>query len=156
MEIGLLQDRLRKCVVIQQCLNTTVKKYDLNLHVDVFNNEIVGYDCANYNHGNGVMNHLRSLNDFLRIKKEERGYGDDHTILDSDQGRVYSSVKFEKAHKEYPISRSMSRAGTPTDNPVIESLIGWIKGDLKHCIKMHDFKDINTAIKTLHRLFQSS
>lgn len=55
--------------------------------------------------------------------------------------------KVEKAHKDYPISRSMSRAGTPTDNPVIESLIGWIKGDLKHYIKMHDFKDINTAIE---------
>jgi transposase InsO family protein len=122
------------------------KKYDLNLHVDVFNNEIVGHDCANSKHGNGVMNHLRSLNDFLRIK-EERGYGDDHTILHSDQGIVYASKKFEKAHKDYPITRSMSRAGTPTDNPVIESLIGWIKRNLKHYIKLHDFKDINTAVE---------
>lgn len=32
------------------------KKYDLNLHRDVFNNEILGYDFANYHHGNGVMN----------------------------------------------------------------------------------------------------
>lgn len=54
---------------------------------------------------------------------------------------------FEKAHKEYPIARSMIRAGRPTDNQVIESLIGWIKGDLKHFIKLHDFKDINTAIE---------
>ncbi|MFA7422698.1 MAG: IS3 family transposase, partial [Acholeplasmataceae bacterium] len=120
--------------------------YDLNLHIDVFNNEIVGYDLANYHHGNGVMNHLRSLEGFLRIK-EQRGYGEDHTILHSDQGKVYSSVKFEKTHKDYPITRSMSRAGTPTDNPVIESLIGWIKGDLKHYLKLHDFKDINTAIE---------
>jgi len=89
------------------------------------------------------MNHLKSLQDFLRIK-EERGYGDDHTILHRDQGIVYASKKFEKAHKDY----SMSRAGTPTDNPVIESLIGWIKGDLKHYIKLHDFKDINTAIES--------
>ena len=122
------------------------KKYDLNLHIDVFNNEIVGHDCANSKHGNGVMNHLRSLQDFLRIK-EERGYGSDHTILHSDQGIVYASKKFETAHKEYPITRNMSRAGTPTDNPVIESLIGWIKEDLKHYIKLHDFKDINTAIE---------
>lgn len=60
------------------CTDTTMiihqkKKYDLNLHIDVFNNEIVGYDLANYHHGNGVMNHLRSLEDFLRIK-EQRGY----------------------------------------------------------------------------------
>lgn len=45
------------------------------------------------------MNHLRSLEDFLCIK-EQRGYGEDHTILHSDQGRVYSSVKFEKTHKD--------------------------------------------------------
>jgi hypothetical protein len=85
------------------CSDTTMlkhdgKKYDWNIHIDVYNNELVGYDLANYNHGNGVMNHLRSLYDFLRIK-EERGYGDEHTILHSDQGRVYSSVKFENAHK---------------------------------------------------------
>jgi transposase InsO family protein len=57
----------------------------------------------------GVMNHLRSLEAFLRIK-EQREYGEDHTILHSDQGRVYASVKFEKTHKDYPITRSRSRA----------------------------------------------
>ena len=141
------------------CSDTTMlkhdgKKYDLNLHIDVFNNEIVGYDLANYHHGNGVMNHLRSLYNFLRIK-EERGYGEEHTILHSDQGRVYSSVKFEKAHKDYPITRSMSRAGTPTDNPVIESLIGWIKGDLKQYMKLHDFSDIHTAIELYVHYFNN-
>lgn len=55
------------------CSDTTMlkhdgKKYDWNIHIDVYNNEIVGYDLANYHHGNGVMNHLRSLYDFLRIK----------------------------------------------------------------------------------------
>lgn len=118
----------------------------MNLHIDVFNNEIVGHDCSNSIYGNGVMNHLRSLNDFFRTK-EERGYGDDHTFLHSNQGIVYVSKKFDKAHKAYPITRSISRAGTTTDNPVIESLIGLIKGDLKHYIKLHDFKDIHTAIE---------
>lgn len=28
------------------------------------------------------------------------------------------------------ILRSMSRGGTPTDNPIIEALNGWIKGEL--------------------------
>ena len=30
------------------------------------------------------------------------------------------------------IERSMSRVGTPTDNPIIESINGWIKEELKH------------------------
>jgi len=101
------------------------------------------------------MNHLRSLNDFLRIK-EARGYGDKHTILHSDQGIVYASKKFEKAHKEYQITRSMSRAGTPTDNPVIESLNGWIKAELKHNLRMNDFTDIQTAIELYINYFNNN
>lgn len=33
-------------------------------------------------------------------------------------------------HSNYNIIRSMSRAGTPTDNPIIESLNGWMKAEL--------------------------
>ena len=33
--------------------------------------------------------------------------------------------------KDENIQRSMSRAGTPTDNPVNESLNGWIKEEMK-------------------------
>lgn len=92
---------------------------------------------------------------FVIYIKEEWGYGEEHTILHSDQGIVYSSVKFEKANKDYPITRSMSRAGTPTDNPVIESLIGWIKGDLKQYMKPHDFSDIHTAIEIYVHYFNN-
>ena len=47
----------------------------------------------------------------------------------------------------------MSRAGTPTDNPVMESINGWIKDemyvdfDLKHC------DDIKTFIGSYIRWF---
>ena len=51
-------------------------------------------------------------------------------VLHTDQGAVYSSRAFLNAHKDYNILRSMSRAGTPTDNPIIESLNGWIKAEL--------------------------
>ena len=60
-------------------------------------------------------------------------------ILHTDQDSVYSSKAYNKLLENYNISRSMSRAGTPTDNPVNESLNGWIKEeliidfDLKHC-----------------------
>lgn len=52
-------------------------------------------------------------------------------VLHTDQGSVYSSRAFYEAHKEYNIIRSMSRVGTPTDNPIIESINGWIKTELK-------------------------
>ena len=63
----------------------------------------------------------------------------DLVILHTDQGSVYASKSYNDLLKDYNISHSMSRAGTPTDNPVNESLNGWIKEelfldfDLKNC-----------------------
>ncbi len=135
-------------------LNINGKKYDWNYHIDVYNNEMVGWDLANYKHGTGVINHLNSLKDFLKIK-EERGYGDLNTILHSDQGIIYASKKFEKVHKDYPITRSMSRVATPTDNAVIESLNGWIKSDLNKNLRIKDFQDPWTAIEVYVNYFNN-
>ncbi len=50
--------------------------------------------------------------------------------LHTDQGSVYSSKAYNDLITDFNIQRSMSRAGTPTDNPVNESLNGWIKEEL--------------------------
>ncbi|MFU8793422.1 MAG: IS3 family transposase [Acholeplasmataceae bacterium] len=50
----------------------------------------------------------------------------------------------------------MSRVATPTDNPVIESLNGWIKAELKYNLKMYDFKDIRTAIELYINYFNNN
>ena len=50
--------------------------------------------------------------------------------MHADQGSVYSSISYNELIKDYNIKRSMSRAGTPTVNPVDESLNGWIKEEL--------------------------
>ena len=54
----------------------------------------------------------------------------DLITLHTDQGSVYSSQSYNKLIENDNIQRSMSRAGTPTDNPVNESLIDWIKEEL--------------------------
>ena len=51
-------------------------------------------------------------------------------VFHTGQGAVYSSRAFCQAHSHYNIKRSMSRGGTPTDNPIIEALNGWIKEEL--------------------------
>lgn len=102
------------------------KKYDWTFYLDVFNNEIVGYDVRESMHGNGVLNHREALISMLNNKRK-RGYKDLETIVHTDQGAVYSSVSFNNIFSPYKVTRSMSRAGTPTDNPVIESKNGWIK-----------------------------
>ena len=52
-------------------------------------------------------------------------------VLHTDQGSVYSSKEFNELLPLYNITRSMSRAGTPTDNAAMESINGWIKEELK-------------------------
>ena len=105
------------------------KPYDWTFYLDVFNNEIVGYDVRECMHGNGILNHQEALINMLNAKIK-RGYKDLDTILHTDQGIVYSSVSFNNIFTSYKITRSMSRAGTPTDNPVIESKNGWIKKEM--------------------------
>ena len=64
--------------------------------------------------GNGNNNHIQALNNMLNTKIK-RGYRDLDTIFHTDQGAVYSSMSFNNIIKSYNITRSMSRAGTPTD-----------------------------------------
>ena len=105
------------------------KQYDWTFYLDVFNNEIVGYDVRETMHGNGILNHKNALNNMLD-NKIKRGYKDLETIVHTDQGSIYSSVSFNNIFNPYKVTRSMSRAGTPTDNPVIESKNGWIKSEM--------------------------
>lgn len=109
------------------CIRCNGKLYEWTLFLDTFNNEIIAhalsdrrgdvkpyYDC------------LKTLCRKIGKKKEQRP----QTVLHTDQGSVYSSRAFARAHSHYNIIRSMSRAGTPTDNPIIESLNGWMKAEL--------------------------
>lgn len=130
------------------------KPYDWTFYLDVFNNEIVGYDVRESMYGNGILNHKNALN-YMLNEKIKRGYKDLETIFHTDQGTIYSSKAFNKLHENYTIKRSMSRAGTPTDNPVIESLNGWIKNELYKDFKIYSSEDINTAINAYIKYFNT-
>ena len=104
--------------------------YDWTYYVDAFDDSIIGSDVKPFYHGVSMKNHKDALQDMLN-DKIKRGYKSQETIFHSDQGTIYSSVAFNNVHKDYNITRSMSRIGTPTDNPIIESKNGWLK---KKCI----------------------
>ena len=97
--------------------------YELTLYFDALNKEIVGYGLV-YRKGD-TKSYYDGLNQVLSKIKEEQIK--EHIILHTDQGAVYSSTSYNNLLNEFNIQRSMSRAGTPTDNPVNESLNGWIK-----------------------------
>ncbi len=121
------------------------KKYDWTFYLDIFNNEIVGYDVRESMHGNGILNHRKALNNMLN-NKIKRGYENHETIVHTDQGSVYSSVSFNNIFNSYKVTRSMSRAGTPTDNPVIESKNGWIKKEMYIDFDINNYNTVQEFI----------
>lgn len=133
------------------CTDTTFIKhrgilYDLTLYIDTFNNEIISYSLSTGKYGADPKSHHEALMMAIR-EKNKRGYINLETIIHSDQGVIYASQAFNYAHKDYNIKWSMSRAGTPTDNPIIESLNGWIKEELRYQFKIDECRDIQNLIE---------
>lgn len=101
--------------------------WELTMYFDVFTKQILSWSLS-YKRGdrktyiNGLKNVLQILNG---IPSEEN-----ITVIHTDQGSVYASIAYNQLIKDPNIYRSMSRAGKPTDNPVNESLNGWIKEEL--------------------------
>ena len=99
--------------------------YELTLYMDLWNNEIVSHSLSSRR--GDRMTYISGLNDLLALKEQ---YPEHEMILHSDQGSVYSSKSFNELLPMYNIIRSMSRAGTPTDNAAMEAINGWIKEEL--------------------------
>ena len=114
----------------------------------------MAYDLADGKHGANPSNHIRALKKLLKTKIK-RGYRDLETIVHSDQGIIYTSRAFADAHKNYNIKRSMSRQGTPTDNPIIESLNGWMKEELKNDFNLYKTNDIHKTINEYIHYFNN-
>ena len=110
---------------------------------DVWNKEIIGYGLGSKR--GDIKTYYTGLKQVLeRIKKEQT---ENLITLHTDQGSVYSSASYNELIKDYNIIRSMSRAGTPTDNPVNESLNGWIKEELIIDFKLKKCDDVPKLIE---------
>ena len=99
--------------------------YELTLYMDLWNNEIVSHALSS-KRGDRTT-YISGLKDLLDICEEHPGC---KTILHSDQGSVYASKAFNELLPMYGVKRSMSRAGTPTDNAAMEAINGWIKAEM--------------------------
>lgn len=124
------------------------QRYDWTYYVDAFDEAIIGSDVKSFYHGVSMSNHRAALDDML-THKIKRGYKSQETIFHSDQGSIYSSVAFNNAHKDYNITRSMSRIGTPTDNPIIESKNGWLKKEIYIDFNQDDYDTVEDYINAI-------
>ena len=99
--------------------------YELTLYMDLWNNEIVSHSLSSKR--GDRMTYINGLEDLIKLKQQHPEY---QMILHSDQGSVYASKSFNELLPMYGITRSMSRAGTPTDNAAMEAINSWIKAEL--------------------------
>lgn len=118
-------DRPRQVIVSDMTVFSLRHIYfEVTFYFDVFTKELLTYRAVE-RRGNREQ-YIDGLNDVITMLKGTA----EPVILHTDQGSVYASMAYNELIKDTNIIRSMSRPGKPTDNPVNESLNGWIKEEL--------------------------
>ena len=116
------------------------KWYYLAGYLDPFNNEILEWELSD------------TFDNFLVMKPAERllkrKMSTEHQVLlHSDQGVQYSSAGYCNLLKEYNVIQSMSRAGNPRDNAVMESFWGRFKDTLRKHFRYWECDDLRSTIE---------
>ena len=115
------------------------KWYYLSCFLDLYNNEILEWELSDTPDTLLVIRPAKRL-----LEKKTRT---EHPILlHSDQGVQYVSSGYSALLKEYGITQSMSRAGTPRDNAVIESFFGKFKDTLRFHFRYFEQDNLHEVI----------
>lgn len=122
--------------------------YELTLYMDLWNNEILSHSLSAKR--GDRMTYINGLKSILELKGTENPL---KMILHTDQGTVYASKAFNELLPYYNIERSMSRAGTPTDNGAMEAINGWIKAEIFNDFHIVGNTDIFTEINNYIKFF---
>jgi putative transposase len=87
----------------------------LSVIKDLYDNSIVSYETAR-------------IQDYGLVDRSIKAAGEiGGVVLHSDQGYQYTSYSYSSLTKEYEITPSMSRPGTPLDNACAETFFSTIK-----------------------------
>lgn len=117
--------------------------WELTMYFDVFTKQVLSWHITEKR---GDRNqYIDGLKDVLSIL-DGVASEENITVIHTDQGSVYASLAYNKLIEDPNIYRSMSRAGKPTDNPVNESLNGWIKEELFIDFNLDKSKDVKEDV----------
>ena len=130
---------MQKIVTDVTYIKHTGKWYYLAGYMDLFNNEIIEWELSD------------TFDNFLVMKPAERllkkRMSTEHQVLlHSDQGVQYSSAGYCNLLKEYGAVQSMSRAGNPRDNAVMESFWGRFKDTLRKHFRDWECDDLRAIV----------
>ena len=122
--------------------------YELTLYMDLWNDELIAHALSSKR--GDRMTYLNGLRDVIEFKKQ---YPNQELVLHSDRGSVYASKSYNELLPMYNITRSMSRAGTPTDNAAMEAINGWVKAELFADLHITSADDVPGQVAEYIRFF---
>ena len=108
--------------------------------MDMYNNEIVGYDLSKQANYEQIERMFESANiDSKDLSK---------LIIHSDQGWQYQNPRFVKTLKEHGITQSMSRKGNCMDNSIMESFFSVMKREMfyGHELEFTSFEQFKVVV----------
>lgn len=115
------------------------KWFYLACYLDLFNNEILEWELSD------TFDNFLVINPGERLLKRTESTKH-QVLLHSDQGVQYSSAGFCNLLLRYDVIQSMSRAGNPYDNAVMESFWGRFKDILRHHFRYWEKDDLSAVI----------
>lgn len=140
-------DRPRQVIVSDMtAFKFWIYYFEVTFYFDIFTKQILSWSVAERR--GSRYQYIDGLETVLKLLKKN---SEEPTVLHTDQGSVYASVAYNDLIREYNIHRSMSRAGTPTDNPVNESLNGWIKEELFMDFKLSECRSKEEFVSLIRR-----
>lgn len=139
-------DRPRQVIVSDMtAFKFWILYFEVTFYFDVFTKEILTYKvAARKGDRNQYLNGLADIKNLLKGQTEP-------VVLHTDQGSVYASMSYNDLIKDTVIVRSMSRAGKPTDNPVNESMNGWMKEELYMDFRIDECRNRDEFMAALER-----
>ena len=139
---------LQKVVTDVTYIKHKGKWYYLCAYLDLYNNEILEWELSDSFDNLLVMRPAERL-----LKRTE---STTHPILlHSDQGVQYSSAGYSNLLKTYNVIQSMSRAGTPRDNAVMESYWRRFKDTLRIHFRYREKDDLNDIVSRCIHYFNN-
>lgn len=130
---------LQKVVTDVTYLKFRGKWHYLAAYLDLFNNEILEWELSD------CFDNILVMRPVERLLKRTESTGH-QVLLHSDQGVQYSSAGYCNLLTQYNAIQSMSRAGTPRDNAVMESFWGRFKDTLRKHFRYWEKDDLHTVV----------
>lgn len=116
------------------------KKAYLSTIKDAFTNQILAYVLSQSLEVDFVLETVEQLFHHHQIPKHQK------TLLHSDQGIHYTSIKFQTLIENQELRQSMSRRGNCWDNAPQESFFGHMKDELPDFGTYDNFQKVQTLV----------